>query len=380
MVQGPLSGGSLAVDDELVALPTNRKVRIRGLQSLQRPRDRVEPGSRVAVNLSGVSHDELARGHAVVRPGHWRPTRTFDASLQVLEGLDHPVSRRGAYQAYLGSGEHAVRLRVLGEEAIGPGKVGAVRLHLPVAVPLLPGDRFILRESGRDETVGGGEVLDVAPVLAASKARPSLSVDRVVAERGWVTADDLERMTGERRQPDVGRWVVAPAALEAALAELREAIESAGPLGVDRAGLTDRQRAVLPLLEGVVTEGGRVRPAEVGDPLADHPFVAALESSPFSPPEPAGVNRAELAELVRRGLVVEREGVYFAPSALDAAARTLAGLLVEHPEGVTVAQVRDSLGTTRKHALPLLAHFDATGVTRRRGDLRIGGPRLPPAA
>jgi selenocysteine-specific elongation factor len=378
VVTGTLAGGGLAVDDELLVLPGLQRARVRGLQSLQRQRERVEPGSRVAVNLGGVSHDELARGHAVVRPGQWRPTRIFDASLQVLDGLDHPVSRRGAYQAYLGSGEHAVRLRVLGEEAIAPGKVGAVRLHLPVAVPLLPGDRFILRESGRDETVGGGEVLDVAPVLPASKARPSRSVDRVVAERGWVAADDLERMTGERREPNVGRWVVAPAALQASLAELREAIEGAGPLGVDRAGLSERQRAVLPLLEGVVVEGGRVRPEAVGDPLAGHPYVAALEAGRFSPPEPAGVDRAELAELVRRGLVVEREGVYFAPAAIDEAARVLAGLLVQHPEGVTVAQVRDALGTTRKHALPMLAHFDATGVTRRRGDLRIGGPRLPP--
>jgi selenocysteine-specific elongation factor len=204
-------------------------------------------------------------------------------------------------------------------------------------------------------------------------------VDRVVAERGWVAADDLERMTGERREPNVGRWVVAPAAVDAALAELREAVEGAGPLGVDRAALSERQRAVLPLLDGVVVEGGRVRPEAVGDPLAGHPYLAALETGGFSPPEPAGVDRAELAELVRRGLVVEREGVYFAPAAIDEAARLLAGLLVEHPEGVTVAQVRDALGTTRKHALPLLAHFDATGVTRRRGDLRIGGPRLPAA-
>jgi selenocysteine-specific elongation factor len=377
VVTGTLAGGGLAVDDELVVLPSMAKVRVRGLQSLQRQRDTVGPGSRVAVNISGVSHDELSRGNALVRPGQWRPTRTFDASLQVLEGLDHPVSRRGAYQVYLGSGEHSIRLRVLGEEAIAPGKVGAVRLHLPIPVPLLPGDRFIVRESGRDETVGGGEVLDVAPVLAASKAHPSRSVDRVVSERGWVSADDLERMTGERREPNVGRWVVAPAAKAKALEELRAAVEGAGPLGVDRAGLTDRQRAVLPLLEGVVTEGGRIRPAEAVDPLADHPFVAALEASPFAPPEPAGVNRAELAELVRRGLVIEREGVYFAPSAVDAAAALVARLLAENPEGVTVAQVRDGLGTTRKHALPLLAHFDATGVTRRRGDLRIGGPRLP---
>jgi len=202
-------------------------------------------------------------------------------------------------------------------------------------------------------------------------------VDRVVAERGWVAADDLERMTGERREPTVGRWVVAPAALEAAVEGLRAAIEAAGPLGLDRAALSERQRAVLPLLEGVVVEAGRVRPAAAPDPLAGHPFVTALEAAPFSPPEAAGVNRAELAELVRRGLVVEQDGCYFAPSAVDSAARRVAELLAANPEGVTVAQVRDALGATRKHTLPLLALLDTSGVTRRRGDVRIGGPRLP---
>jgi selenocysteine-specific elongation factor len=105
--------------------------------------------------------------------------------------------------------------------------------------------------------------------------------------------------------------------------------------------------------------------------------VAALEASPFAPPEPEGVNRAELAELVRRGLVLERDGVYVAPSAIDAAGRRLADLLAANPDGVTVAQVRDTLGNTRKHVLPLLALLDAGGVTRRRGDVRIAGPRLP---
>ena len=83
------------------------------------------------------------------------------------------------------------------------------------------------------------------------------------------------------------------------------------------------------------------------------------------------------AELVRRGLVVERDGAYFSPEAVAEAGRRVASLLAQHPGGVTVSQVRDELGTTRKHALPLLAHLDATGVTRRRGDVRIGGPRLP---
>jgi selenocysteine-specific elongation factor len=107
----------------------------------------------------------------------------------------------------------------------------------------------------------------------------------------------------------------------------------------------------------------------------------ALQATPFSPPPPedAGADRATVRLLARQGAVVDCDGVFFASSAVEAASRRLAGLLAAHPEGVTVAQIRDELGTSRKHALPLLAHLDATGVTRRRGDLRIGGPRLPPA-
>jgi selenocysteine-specific elongation factor len=379
VVTGTLAGGSLTVDDELLALPVARRARVRALQSLQQPRSTVPPGSRVAVNLSGVAHDELGRGDALIRPSQWQATRTVDASLRVLASLDHEVSQRGAYQAYLGSGEHSVRLRVLGQEAIAPGYEGLIRFHLPVPLPLLPGDRFVLRESGRDETVGGGMVLDVAPVVPAARARPTLSVDRVVEERGWIDADELERITGERRPPTVGRWVVSEAAKAATLERLRQAVKAAGPLGLDQATLGDQERGVLPLLEGTVVEAGRVRQADAVDPLADHPYVAALTASPFTPPDPVGVSRAELHELVRRGLVVEQDGCWFAPSALAEAGRQVAKLLAANPEGVTVAQVREALGTTRKYALPLLNRLDADGVTRRRGDFRVGGPRLPEA-
>ncbi|MEW6153538.1 MAG: selenocysteine-specific translation elongation factor [Actinomycetota bacterium] len=380
VVTGTLTGGSLAVDDEVVVVPLGRPARVRGLQSLQRARTSVLPGSRVAVNLTGLSHDDLARGHAVVRPDQWQPTRTVDASLAVLASLDHEVSQRGAYQAYIGSGEHPVRLRVLVDDAILPGEEGYVRLHLPVRVPLLPGDRYVLRESGRDETVGGGVVLDVAPVRSAAKARPSLSVDRVIEERGWVDADELERVTGERRPATVGRWVVADKAMAATRQRVRAAVEAAGPLGLDQATLTENERAALGLIEGVVVEAGRARLAGAVDPLASHPYVAALAADLFTPPDPAGVSKAELHELVRRGLVVAQDGCYFAPAALDAAARVVAGLLAADPEGVTVAQVREALGTSRKYALPLLNRLDSDGVTRRRGDFRIGGPRLPRVA
>ncbi|MEY2422756.1 MAG: selenocysteine-specific elongation factor [Acidimicrobiaceae bacterium] len=381
VVTGTLTGGSISTGDELIVANDagDHSVRVRGLQSLGQSHDVLGPGNRTAVNLVGVHHHAVARGDALVRPGQWHRTRTIDASLRVLGALDHEVSRRGAYVAYIGSGEHPVRLRILGPDAIAPGERGLVRLHLPVALPLVPGDRYVLRESGRSETVGGGEVLDIAPALRASKAQPDRSVDRVIAERGWVDTGELERLTGERRAPTVGRWVVDAAALADTVERLQTMVNAAGPLGLDVAALDERDRAVLATLDAVVVSGGRAATAGGDDPLAGHPFVAALEAAPFMPPSAGelGVDRAELRELMRRGLVVEQDGVWFAPSAIDSAAATVGALLRSRPEGVTVAEVREALGTTRKWAVPLLTILDARGITRRRADVRVAGPRLP---
>ena len=96
------------------------------------------PGNRVAVNLGGIEHHDVRRGDALVRSGQWHRTTTVDASLTVLDSLDRPVSRRGAYLIYIGSGEHAVRMRVLGGRSIGAGATGSVRLHLPRPLPARP--------------------------------------------------------------------------------------------------------------------------------------------------------------------------------------------------------------------------------------------------
>ena len=113
------------------------------------------------------------------------------------------------------------------------------------------------------------------------------------------------------------------------------------------------------------------------DPLSDHPFVAALLAGGFAPPDATGVDKMQLRELIRRGLVIEREGVHFHPDVVAAAAQVAARLLQKFRNGFTVSQFREALGNTRKHAVPLAAELDATGVTRRRDDVRIAGPKLP---
>src|SRR6056297_2648729 len=233
VVTGTLVGGLLAQDQQVVLELVATPARIRSIQTAGRTVERIGPGNRVALNLAGVEHDRIGRGHAVVEPDRWSTTDRVDASLNVLASLDHDVSRRGAFVAYVGVGEYPVRLRVLGTDTLSPGAGGAVRMFLPVALPLLPGDRFVLRESGRDETVGGGEILDIAPVLRASRAAPDRSIDRVVRERGWVTVDDLERLTGERVEATLGEWVTTAEALRDAVESVRGQLADAGDVGLD---------------------------------------------------------------------------------------------------------------------------------------------------
>jgi selenocysteine-specific elongation factor len=240
----------------------------------------------------------------------------------------------------------------------------------------VPGDRYVLRESGRAETVGGGEVLDVAPVLPAARAHPDRDVWRVVGERGPVDVAELEALTGVAVEPTAGRWAIHPTALAAMTAQLTEALAA----GIDVARLGDPERAVLAQLDGVDVRDGVARRAGTVDTLAEHPFVHALAAGGAHPPDPAGVPRPEIRELVRRGLVVERDGICFHAAAIDDAAHLAARLLATDPHGFTTAQFREAIGTTRKYVIPLLTELDARGVTRRRGDLRIAGPRLPPAA
>jgi selenocysteine-specific elongation factor len=384
VLTGTLVGGQLALNEELVIEPGRHGVRVRGLQSHHRRMEIAPPGRRLAVNLSGVSHHHIGRGQALVRPGQWHLTAVIDASLRVLGSVDHPVSDRGAFAAYLGSGDFPVRLRLLGgRRHIEPGESGEVRLWLrgQVPLPLLPGDRYVLRELGRGETVGGGEVLDVDPVLPPRQAAPTRSPARVVAERGWIDADELERLTGQRLAPTVDRWVMAPAAVEGLHQQITEAVQAAGSTGIDLASLSDIQRAVLGSgsLPGVVLTADRViDAAAVSTELsaAASRTLAALDASPWTPPAVSPADRGALRELARAGLAVEVGDIWFSSAAVDEAAAVLADLLAAHPEGVTVSAAREALGSTRKYVLPLLAHLDATGMTRRRGDLRIAGPRL----
>ena len=375
VVTGTLTGGSLKVDDEIIINPQNFVTKIRSLQSHGEQISNIGPGSRIAINLANIDHRSIGRGSVITNPEQWFLTSTFDAELNVLPSIEHEVSRRGAYLAYIGTKEEFVKVRVLGDEVIPAGSKGLVRVYMDEKLPLMLGDRLILRESGRNETIGGAIVLDPDPILRAAEAKPNSSIERIITEHKWITPSHLEALTGVRRQEDVPGWIVDPLCLEDMIANLSQRLLTAGNLGLDITSLDQFERAAIGLLEGVLIEGKYLR-MEGADNLSDHPYLDQLESNLFKPPDADSVDPRELRELVRRELIIEQNGIFFSQKAVTSAAERIRVLLKRNPEGVSVGEVRIAVDSTRKYVLPLLNHLDQIGATVRRNDVRLAGKRL----
>ncbi len=408
VVTGTLTGGSLAVDDDVEMGSRRLPARVRGVQTAHRQVERVGPGTRVALNLVGVEHRDLARGDAVVRPGQWTFASVVDAALSHVPGEE--LKRRGRLQAYVGSGEHPVWSRVLDDQA----DFGRLRLTEPL--PLAPGDRLVLRDPGTKRTVAGAEVLEVDPPAKAKDAPGLLTLplgDRLLRSHPWLEVADLPRRTGlsdtdaralgdalvtDGRARRVDRWLVATDTLHSLQSRATDRVlahHGDRPLerGMDLATLAAslrvdpaRVRAALTETAGtetggteLVVEQGVVRHASHLANAAESPdarrLLEALDASPFAPPSPAdaGASPALVRTLTREGVLTELDGVVFATSALDRARELVVAALRERGT-LTVADVRDVLGSTRKFVVPIVTWLDRTGVTRRRGDDRIPGP------
>ncbi|MFZ9603288.1 MAG: selenocysteine-specific translation elongation factor [Ilumatobacteraceae bacterium] len=374
VVTGTLIDGSLESDTELTVARTRQRVRVREIQQHEKSTPQLAPGHRCALNLVGVNHAEIFRGDALIVPDQWLPSTMFDASLTIVPSLQHRVTRRGSYSVYIGSGEFAAKIRLIGTRELQANENGFVRIALQTPIPILPGDRYILRESGRQETIGGGEVLDIAPTLRASKAKPNRSVERVISERQWVTAKELELLTGEVCQPMVGDWLTTAKLLDTTRKELALKLAKTSD-GLEISRLKPHEQAVLVTLPDVVIEMGRAR-IKGASSITEHPYVGLFAKSGVTPPDTKTLDRNIVRQIVQRGLFVDIDGVVFHISALETARLNVQKILQQHPNGFTVSQFRENLGITRKHAVPLLEALDRRAITKRNGDLRVGGARL----
>ena len=426
VVTGTLIDGSVAVGQQIELTPSGTRARIRGLQTHKARLDAATPGVRLALNLSGVSRDDVLRGDVLTNPGWLRATRRFDANLRMVRGAPHALKHNEGITFHLFTTETTGRVRLLDADRLQPGSEGWVQVLLDEPVPMVKGDFFVLRSS--EDTLGGGQVADPNPARRHRRFAPEVlerltmldagaSDDviftiadqmgpcdlRTLSERSnLAAAEALERIAELARAGDVVELGEMGAQADAVVYSRRgwdivrnqaqvalQAYHNQYPLrrGAPPQELRSRLRVSQPVYlraaarlaeEDVIREDeGLVRLPDHAVALTEAQqgavaeYLAILAAEPWAPPTDRPLDPELLAYLQERGEVVKvNESVVFTAAAYD----DMVARIVSHMQAngsATVADVRSIFGTSRKYVLPLLEYLDQQRVTRRVGDDRV---------
>lgn len=165
VVTGTIHSGTIRDGDELVLLPGGKRVRVRGLQLHGASAESIGPRHRAAVNLVGVEKDELRRGDVLAAEGSMVPTDLLDARIELLPGKLRPLRSGSWVELHIGTAEVGAHVVPLSAQSIAAGSEGLVQLKLEEQIACAAGDRFILRGSTGELTIGGGVVLDAHPTV-----------------------------------------------------------------------------------------------------------------------------------------------------------------------------------------------------------------------
>jgi selenocysteine-specific elongation factor len=324
VVTGTLRTGSIRRGEAVMVLPGAREARVRSVQVHNRDAPAAVGGQRVALSLAGISTREVRRGDVVASAGSGlEESYRLDVELRLETAAPAVAGRR--VQVHHGTRSTPARVVDLG------GGLAQLRLSSPVMARA--GDRVLMRTIAAPEVIGGAIVLDPRP----ARHGPGEATERLraIRARGLDAVLETERTEAQRHA-------------EETRAERRRAA-TASPGG----SMDARARRVLALLEA---DGAKPRgPRAVGEGLGIEP----------------GEARSALDRLVATGRAVRvGKDTYFAADVLERLVSTAGGLARERGE-LTLAGLRDALGTSRKYAQALLEHLDATRVTVRHGDRHV---------
>jgi selenocysteine-specific elongation factor len=427
---GTLVAGQLATGEEVEALPSGRRARVRGLQVHGKAVEWAAAGTRTAVNLAGEV-EGLARGEVLARPGTLRATSMIDAVVSLLPGA-RPLADGTRVRVHVASAEVLARVRLLGADSLEPGSSVLAQLRLESPAVAGRGDRLVLRSYSPADTIAGAVVVDPLPPRRRAADLPAVerlrdaagllgAAEAMVAEAGTGGIDaarlaarltvPLARLTAEI--PDSGSLVALgqdPAVVvsrdalarlgEEALAAL-EAFHRGNPLKavMPREELRGRAFGDAPVVafERVLADlaaAGRVRlvPDAVsaarhevrlspGEEEARQLLLETAQAAGLAGVEvPALAERskrdAKLLERVARVLIAERvlgrvgEGLLVHRDHLEALKQRVRE---RWPAGskIEVAAFKELTGLSRKYVIPLLEYLDRERVTRRAGNDRL---------
>ena len=428
VVTGTLVSGTIHKEDELEVFPAGKRVRVRGIQVHGQATEQATAGQRTALNLTGASTQELARGMTLAPPSTLQPTSRLDVSLTLLPSAKL-LKDRARVHLHAYTSETTATVVLYGQKQVAPGEIAIAQLRLAEPGLLLPGDHFIVRQFSPVMTIGGGVVLDASPtprmsgleaflktlsggdaqsILRARIARrghAGIALAALTAETGWtrqVIEANLARVEEQTQIVRIGDVVVHLPALEGlklsattAVAnfhqknplvagmskeELRGQVQASSEVFTAALEMLVREKKLATAGEVVHLPGRRVvmkdEEAE-SKTIIEHAFASAGLKVPALKDVLAGlkVDKARAQKIVTlllrdKVLVKISEDLVFHRDALLDLRRRMASEKTKSPK-IDVARFKDIAGVSRKYAIPLLEYLDREHVTRRLGDERV---------
>lgn len=431
VVTGTMLSGSLTKEDDVEILPARRTVRVRGVQVHGSSAERAVAGQRTAVNLAGVEKEDLARGMMLTTQGLLKPTRRFDVSIDLLASAK-PLKHNARVHLHLFSSETIAEVALINAKEIKPGTRGFAQLRTSEPLAVAPGDRFIIRQFSPVITIGGGSVIDAAPLSRKgsaetrlqslqqlAEATPEKAVELRVARRGvqGIELDALAQELGLQRS-EVDGLVQSQAkagkvSVFSGVAISSEALAGARKdfvreltrfhdtnrlvAGMSKEELREKLGLSSEIFAGLLDSVLASKGAELAGELVRLPgrgvAMKADESESHKQIEQAfataglkvpllkdvlaaiKLDRTRAQQVVTlllrdRVLVKLGDDLVFHRSALDQMRAELQKLKATSPK-LDVARFKDHFGISRKYAIPLLEYLDRERVTRRVGDERL---------
>ena len=415
VVTGTLLDGTLSVGNEVEVVPGGRLARVRGLQNHKQKVSQAAPGRRTAVNLAGVGVSELARGMQLMRPSTIPLSSLADVRLRLLEGAR--LRHGGRCIVHHFAAEVEARVSLLEADELSGGE-GWAQLRLAQPLPLVHGDRVILRAGG--ETLGGGIVVDIE--TGRHRRRHAPTIERLGALLDGSSSEVVSLL--ERRQPaklvDLTSGGSRAADVEAALtSEIRAGrVVLCPPYYLTAQRYADLKTATERLLRGFhqrfPLRPGKPREelrsqlglqSEVADSLLEYlsasgaielrrdvistagwepnlandqqvplqGFLTGLRAMPYSPAQKA-IDAEVAAYAEGQRLAVRAGDIFFSPEAYDEMVGRIVAEAATHP--LTMAEVRDMFGSSRRYVQALLEHLDQIKILRRVGDTHVLRDRI----
>ncbi len=430
VVTGTLVSGTIRKEEELEVFPTGKRLRVRGVQVHGASAEQAMAGQRTALNLAGVSTDDLARGMTLALPDTFHSTSRLDVSLSMLPSAK-PLKDRARVHLHAFTMETIAEVRLHEAKQVAPGGHGYAQLRLAEPTLLLPGDRFNLRQFSPVVTISGGVVLDAAPLprtktknvrdfLALLERGPEEAILEARIARGGQHGLSLSQLVAETGlRMDLVLTKLAPALEKGIVRRIADSLVSASsfahlmsslsdqvaefhkknPLvaGISKEELRDKLRVSAEVFSSAIDTLVNEKKLQVAGELVHLPgrgvvmkddeaeskqiieqaFLSAGLRVPSLREVLAGLRvdkvRAQkiMTLLLReKSLVKISDDLVFHHSALTDLRHKIAALKTASPK-IDVARFKDLTGVSRKYAIPLLEYLDRERVTRRVGDERV---------